>query len=223
MVRRRRALAAAVSHRPLDYTLFPNTRLAPNIEIGPYAVIGCPPRGTKPGEHETVIGSDVVIRSHVVIYAGNRIGDRVHIGHGVVLRELNVIGDDVSIGSRSVIEHHVTIGDRVRIHSAAFIPEYTVLEDDCWIGPCAVVTNAKYPANRHTKRDLRGPVVRRGAKVGANATLLPGVVIGEYALVGAGSVVTRDVPANAVVVGNPARITKNLHDLPPYADEREES
>ena len=91
------------------------------------------------------------------------------------------------------------------------------------IGPCVVVTNAKYPANRHTKRDLRGPIVRRGAKVGANATLLPGVVIGENALVGAGSVVTRDVPANAVVVGNPARVIKDLHDLPPYADGGEEA
>lgn len=218
----RRDLAAAVSHHPLDYTLFPNTRLGANTEVGPYAVLGYPSRGTKPGECETVIGADVVIRSHVVIYAGNRIGDRVHIGHAVLLRESNVVGDDVSIGSRSIIEHHVTIGDRVRIHSAAFIPEYTVLEDDCWIGPCVVVTNAKYPANHHTKRDLRGPVVKRGAKVGANATLLPGVVIGEGALVGAGSVVTRDVPANAVVVGNPARITKDLYELPPYADEREE-
>src|SRR2546426_2629987 len=222
MAPRRRALAA-VSHPLLDYTLFPNTKLGPNIEIGPYAVIGYPSRGTKPGERETVIGSDVVIRSHVVVYAGSRIGDRVHIGHAVLLRESSVVGDDVSIGSRCVIEHNVVIGDRVRIHSAAFIPEYTVLEDDCWIGPCVVVTNAKYPANRYTKRDLRGPVVRRGAKVGANATLLPGVVIGENALVGAGSVVTRDVPANAVVVGNPARVIKNLHDLPPYADEGEEA
>ena len=186
-------------------------------------VLGYPPNGTKPGKYATVVGRGVIIRSHVVIYGGNRIGDRVHIGHAVLLRESNVVGDDVSIGSRSIIEHHVTIGDRVRIHSAAFIPEYTVLEDDCWIGPCVVVTNAKYPANRHTKRDLRGPVVRRSAKVGANATLLPGVVIGENALVGAGSVVTRDVPANTVVVGNPARVIKDLHDLPPYADGGEEA
>ena len=223
MARPRRVPTARVPHQPLDYTVFPNTELGTNVEIGPYAVIGCPPRGAKSGDKPTRIGSDVIIRSHVVIYADNKIGDRVHIGHGVLLRESNIVGGDVSIGSRSIIEHHVVIGARVRIHSAAFIPEYTVLEDDAWIGPCVVITNAKYPANRHTKRDLRGPVVKRGAKVGANATVLPGVVIGEYALVGAGSVVTRDVPAHAVVVGNPARITKALHDLPPYADEREEA
>ena|SRR5437879_574244 len=219
----RRNQGAAAAGDALDYTRYPNTTLGADTEVGPYTVLGYPPNGTKPGKYATVVGRGVIIRSHVVIYAGNRIGDRVHIGHAVLLRESNIVGDDVSIGSRSIIEHHVTIGDRVRIHSAAFIPEYTVLEDDCWIGPCVVVTNAKYPANRHTKRDLRGPVVRRGARVGANATLLPGVVIGEGALVGAGSVVTRDVPANAVVVGNPARITKDLYELRPYTDEREET
>jgi acetyltransferase-like isoleucine patch superfamily enzyme len=201
---------------PSERTIFPNTVLGPNAEIGLFAVIGYAPRGLAPADPDTIIGADVTIRSHAVIYAGNRIGDRVQIGHGALLRQFNVVGSDVSIGSSAIIEHHVTIGDRVRIHSGAFIPEYTLLEDDCWIGPRAVLTNAKYPANRHTKENLRGPVVRRGAKVGANATLLPGVVIGENALVGAGSVVTADVPANAVVVGNPARVTKRLADLPSY-------
>jgi acetyltransferase-like isoleucine patch superfamily enzyme len=210
------------ARRLRNYTLYPNTTLGPGTEVGPYAVIGYPPRGAKPGAHATVIGRGVVIRSHGVVYAGNRIGDGVHIGHAVLLREFNTVGNGASIGSRSIIEHHVSIGDRVRIHSAVFIPEFTVLEEDSWIGPCVVLTNAKYPANRYTKRDLRGPVIKRGAKVGANATVLPGIVIGEYALVGAGSVVTRDVPAHVVVVGSPARVTKALADLPFYADERQE-
>ncbi len=200
------------------FVIFPNTAIGEGADVGLYSVIGYPPAHAKPGDHETRIGRDVVIRSHVVVYAGTRIGERVQIGHGALLREFSTVGNDVGIGSRSIIEHRVTIGDRVRIHSAAFIPEFTVLEEECWIGPCVVITNAKYPANRHTKANLQGPVVKRGARIGANATLLPGVVIGEYALVGAGAVVTRDVPPHGVVMGNPARLTKRLSDLSAYTD-----
>ena len=89
-----------------------------------------------------------------------------------------------------------------------------MLEDDCWIGPNVVLTNAKYPRAPRVKEELQGPHVERGAKIGANATVLPGVRIGEGALVGAGSVVTRDVPPGAVVAGNPARVIKQIHELP---------
>jgi acetyltransferase-like isoleucine patch superfamily enzyme len=110
-----------------------------------------------------------------------------------------------------VIEHHVTLGDGVRIHTQAFIPEYSVLEARSWVGPNVVLTNARYPLAPDTKASLRGPRLERGAKVGANATLLPGVVIGSNALVGAGSVVTRDVPPGKIVAGNPARV---IGDVP---------
>jgi acetyltransferase-like isoleucine patch superfamily enzyme len=132
----------------------------------------------------------------------------------VNVRELNRIGDNVSVGTLSVIEHHVQIGDNVRIHTQAFIPEFSVLEDGCWIGPNVVLTNARYPLSPQAKHTLAGPVIRKGAKIGANVTLLPGVVIGEDALVGAGSVVVRDVPAGAVVVGNPARVVRQISELP---------
>jgi acetyltransferase-like isoleucine patch superfamily enzyme len=161
-----------------------------------------------------VIGAGAHVRSHTVIYAGNRIGSNFQTGNKVNIRELNTIGDDVSVGTLSVIEHHVEIGHRVRIHSQVFIPEYSILEEACWIGPNVVLTNAKFPMSPDAKKNLRGPVIRRRAKVGANVTILPGVVIGEDALVGAGSVVSRDVPAGAVVVGNPARVIKKLSDLP---------
>ena len=102
----------------------------------------------------------------------------------------------------------------MRIHTQAFIPEFSVLEEGCWIGPNVVLTNAKYPLSPGVKDQLAGPVIRKGAKIGANATLLPGVVIGENALVGAGSVVVRDVPPGAVVVGNPARVIRQIAELP---------
>lgn len=149
-----------------------------------------------------------------MIYAGNRIGKRFQSGHNALIREENSIGDDVSIGSGSIIEHHVKIEDGVRIHSRAFVPEFSILEAGCWIGPGVVITNAKYPLAPDAKKTLKGATVRRGAKVGANSTLLPGVVIGENALVGAGSVVTKDVPAGAVVAGNPAKVIKMVSELP---------
>ncbi len=182
--------------------------------LGAFVIVGEPPHGKQPGDLPTVIGADALIRSHTVIYAGNRIGRKFQTGHGALVREENEIGDNVSIGSGSIVEHHVRIGHGVRLHSRVFVPEFTVLEDNCWLGPNVVITNAKYPRSPRVKEQLIGAHVERGAKIGANATLLPGVRIGRDALVGAGAVVTKDVPAEAVVAGNPARVIKQLSQLP---------
>ncbi len=166
-------------------------------------IIGAPPKGSVPGELETVIGDNAVIRSHMVIYASNKIGNNFQTGNKANIRELTEIGDNVSIGTLSVVEHHVKIGDGVRIHSQAFIPEYSILEDGSWIGPNAVLTNAKYPNRPDTKEHLLGVRVGKRAVIGANVTILPGIYIGEGALVGAGTVITKDVPDGAIVYGNP--------------------
>ena len=200
------------------YRMYPNVHLAPGAQIGEYAIIGVPPRGKEPGELETHIGPNAVIRSHTVIYAGNVIGENFQTGHGVMIRELNEIGNNVSVGTHSVIEHHARIGNNVRIHSNVFIPEYSVLEDGTWVGPNVVFTNALYPLSPDVKANLKGPHLLPGAKIGANATLLPGVVIGRNALVGAGAVVVQDVPDGKVVVGNPARIIKDVGDLAAYEE-----
>lgn len=190
------------------------------VELGPdsvvehYCVLGVPGRGQTEGNPRTVIGPGAHIRTHTVIYAGNRIGRNFQTGNKVNIRESNEIGDNVSIGTLSVVEHHVVIGDNVRIHSQVFVPEFSVLEDGAWLGPNVVLTNAKYPLSPGVKDALKGPVIKKGAIIGANATILPGVVIHEKALVGAGSVVVADVPAGAVVAGNPARIIKMISDLP---------
>lgn len=133
-----------------------------------------------------------------------------------MVRELNEIGDNVSIGTHSIIEHYVILRDGVRVHSNTFIPEYSIVEEDAWIGPNVCFTNAPYPRSTRVKETLKGPHIKTGAKIGANSTLLPGVVIGKHALVGAGSVVTKDVPDYAVVVGNPARVIKQLQELDAY-------
>lgn len=182
--------------------------------LGPFVIVGNPAGAATPGRTQTVIGDGAIIRSHSVIYAGNRIGKHFSTGHGALVREANDIGDDVSIGSGSIVEHHVRIGNGVRLHSHVFVPEFSVLEDGCWLGPNVVVTNAKYPRSPRVKDQLVGAHIEAGAKIGANATLLPGVRIGRDALVGAGSVVTRDVKPGDVVAGNPARVINHISRLP---------
>lgn len=182
-------------------------------QVDDYCLIGVPARGRKVGEVPTVLGSGVLLRSHSVIYAGTRIGRNFQCGHACLIREDCEIGAEVSVGSHTVLEFQVRIADGVRIHSQAFVPECSVLEEGCWIGPNVVLTNAKFPASRDAKDHLTGVKVGRWARIGANATILPGVYLGEGCLVGAGSVVTKDVPAGAVVVGNPARVIKAIGDL----------
>jgi acetyltransferase-like isoleucine patch superfamily enzyme len=199
-----------------DSLIFAGVIWEGDYSIGPFGIIGQPPRGKSPGEASTHIGAGASIGSHAVIYAGNRIGKNFRAGHRVLLREDNEIGDDVSIGSGSNVEHHVRIGNRVRLHSNVFVPEMSTLEDGCWLGPNVVLTNARYPGSPTTKEHLVGPHIEAGAKIGANVTVLPGVRIGAGALVGAGAVVTADVPPGAVVVGNPARIVKHVSQIEAY-------
>ncbi len=198
------------------YVCHRNVHLGADARLGEYVVLGAPPQGHAPGDLETRIGARALIRSHTVIYADNVIGDDFQTGHGVLIREANQIGHRVSVGSHSVVEHHVVIGDDVRIHSNAFVPEFSVLDAGCWIGPNAVLTNARYPLSPDAKQELRGPHIQSRAKIGANATLLPGLRIGVDALVGAGAVVVDDVPPGRVVVGNPARPIGDVSDLTAY-------
>lgn len=194
--------------------IHPGVRLGANCVVEDYAIVGALPAGASPGDLETVIGDNAVIRSHTVIYAGNRIGKGFQTGNKANIRELNDIGDNVSIGTLSVVEHHVRIGSHVRIHSQAFIPEYCVLEDDCWIGPQVALTNSRYPRSPSAKSELNGVRVCTGAVIGAQSTILPGVTIGSRAIVGAGSVVVRNVDEKSVVVGNPAKVINGIDTLP---------
>jgi acetyltransferase-like isoleucine patch superfamily enzyme len=115
-----------------------------------------------------------------------------------------------------VVEHHVTIGNGVRLHTRVFVPEYSVLGDNCWLGPGVMVTNARYPRSEGVKERLIGAHIEAGAIIGANAVLLPGVRIGARALVGAGSVVTRDVAPGMIVAGNPARVINQIENIKFY-------
>ena len=194
--------------------IYKGVELGEGVEIGDGVIIGLPPKGHSDGELKTVIGDNAIIRSHTTIYAGNRIGNDFQTGHHVLIRELNEIGNDVSVGTSTVVEHNVKIKDGVRIHSQAFIPEFSLLEEGAWIGPNVVLTNATYPCSINVKQTLKGPILRKNCRIGANSTLLPGLEIGENSLIGAGSVVTKAVEADSVIAGNPAIKINTTNNLP---------
>jgi acetyltransferase-like isoleucine patch superfamily enzyme len=148
------------------------------------------------------IGDNARIRSGTVIYSDVSIGRGLKTGHNVLIREESQVGDDVLVGTNTVVDGHCRIGNRVSIQTNVYVTAYTTVEDGVFLGPCSVTTNDKY---MEYGAKLAGPTIKRGARIGANSTILPGITIGEEATVGSGTVVTKDVPDKAVVVGNPAR------------------
>ncbi|HSA38094.1 MAG TPA: acyltransferase [Methanoregula sp.] len=170
--------------------------------------IGFPSRENlgKTGFSGTTIGHHAVLRSGTIIYCDVIIGDNFQSGHNTLIREKTRIGDRTAIGTATVIDGNTTIGNDVSLQTMVYIPTNTTIGDHVFIGPNAVLTNDRYPPSG----SLEGPVVKTGAAIGANATILPGVCIGEGAFVAAGSIVTRDVPDHMMAVGTPAR----MKDLP---------
>jgi acetyltransferase-like isoleucine patch superfamily enzyme len=169
--------------------------------------LGFPSRDVmgKTGFTGTTIGENAVIRSGTILYCDVTIGNHFQSGHNVMIREKTQIGNRVGIGTSVVIEGNTIIGDDVSLQSMVYIPTDTVIGNKVFIGPNTVLTNDRYPPTRIG--GLKGPQIRDGAAIGANATLLPGVCIGEGALVAAGAIVTRDVPAYKLAIGAPAKIT----------------
>jgi acetyltransferase-like isoleucine patch superfamily enzyme len=196
-----------------EFKRFPNVHLGERVQVDEYCVLGRPARGREAGSARVVIGDDAIVRSHTVIYGGVRIGARFQSGHWVLVREDTVIGDDCSIGTGTEIEFSVRIDDSVRMHGQCVIGEYSIIEAGCWLGPGVMLINARFPGAARTKATLEPPLIKKGAKVGAHATLMPGIVVGAGSLVGAGAVVTRDVPDDTIVIGNPARVVGRVSEL----------
>jgi len=180
--------------------------LGPGARIFEPVTLGFPSRDRIGCENfrGTVIGKNALLRSGTVIYCDVEIGDDFQCGHNVLIRERTRIGSRVAVGTATVIEGKTTIGSDVRIQSLAFIPTNTIIGNGAFIGPHAVLTNDRYPPLG--RPELRGPVLRDRAVIGANATVLPGITIGEGACVAAGAVVTRNIPPRKMAIGVPARV-----------------
>jgi acetyltransferase-like isoleucine patch superfamily enzyme len=156
------------------------------------------------------LGSHARVRSGSVIYAASIIGDHLETGHNAIIREENRIGDHFNVWNNSVIDYGCVIGNNVRIHSNCYIAQFTVIEDEVFVAPGVSVANDPHPI---CALCMGGPTLKKACRIGVNVTLLPHIVVGQGALIGAGSVVTRDVPEFSVMAGNPARRLKHVDEL----------
>jgi acetyltransferase-like isoleucine patch superfamily enzyme len=193
---------------PLD--LGDHILLGDGCEIDPGALLGYP-TGRRIDDLTLHIGSGARIRSGTVIYAGSSIGAGLETGHNVVIREENAIGDHLNIWNSSTIDYGCTIGNGVKIHCNVYVAQFTTLEDEVFLAPGVTIANDPHPI---CGLCMRGPTIKRGARIGVNVTLLPHITVGEGALVGAGSVVTRNIPPYALAYGNPARPVGTVEELP---------
>jgi acetyltransferase-like isoleucine patch superfamily enzyme len=164
-----------------------------------------------------VLGPGARLRSGTVLYDGTTIGRGLQTGHGVVVREACQIGDGVSIWSNSVVDYGCRIGDRVKIHCNCYVAQFTELENDVFLAPGVTIANDLYPGDQRSAQLMAGPWIGAGAQIGVNVTILPFVRIGAGAMIGAGSVVTRDIPAAVVAFGNPAVPRREVAELPAIA------
>jgi acetyltransferase-like isoleucine patch superfamily enzyme len=159
------------------------------------------------------LGPGTIVSTGAIVFAGTRIGARVIVGDQACVRERVTIGDDVVIGRGSLVENDSSIGGRTKIQADAYITAYSTLEDNVFVAPRVVTTNDDFMGRTEKRHELvKGPTIRRGARIGGGAILCPAVEIGEEAFVGAGAVVVRDVPPRVVVVGNPARVLRDVPD-----------
>lgn len=193
--------------------IYENVSIGENATLEDGVIIGVPPYGKKDGEVETVIGDNAYIRANTVIYAGVKIGDNFQSGPNVLIRENNVVGNNVVLWHGATLNPDNIIGDDSRIHAGCFL-EMTKLGKKVFLGPNVTFTDDPHPIVPIDYRDCwEGAEVGDGGVIGGNATILPGVVIGEKAVIGAGSVVVGNIAPGKVAVGNPAKEIKSVDDL----------
>jgi acetyltransferase-like isoleucine patch superfamily enzyme len=197
--------------------VYPGTVLGAGVKVLEGAVVGkqpsLSPRSTAKRDPlpPAEIGDGTVVSTGAIVFAGTRVGARVIVGDQACVRERVDIGDDVVVGRGVLVENDTTIGALTKIQADAYITAYSTLEDNVFIAPRVITTNDNFMGRTERRHELiKGPTVRRGARVGGGAILCPGIVVGEEAFVGAGAVVTKDVAPRMLVVGNPARVLRSV-------------
>jgi acetyltransferase-like isoleucine patch superfamily enzyme len=194
--------------------IYDNVTIRDNSTIGPYCTIGEPTAAYyESGEghefKETVIGENAIIRSHTIIYEDVMIGESFQTGHHAIIREESRIGNHSSFGSFSELPGKATIGNYVRIHSKVMLSECNIIGDYVWIYPFVVLTNVRHPPVGR----FQTTVLKEYSQIHSHATILPGITIGKDSIVGAGSLVTKDVPDGRLVIGNPGKDVKSVEDI----------
>ena len=199
--------------------VYPGTVLGQNVRVLEHAVVGKQPSlGAKSTAKReplppTTVGDGTVISTGAIVFAGSSIGASCIVGDQACIRERVEMADDCVLGRGSLIENDTTVGTGTRIQAGAYITAYSTLEEDVFIAPCVVTTNDNFMGRTEKRKALmKGPTIRRGARVGGGAILCPAIEIGEEAFVGAGAVVRKNVPAREVVVGSPARVLRDVAD-----------
>jgi acetyltransferase-like isoleucine patch superfamily enzyme len=197
--------------------VYDGTVLGEGVKVLEGAVVGkqptLSPRSTAKREplSPAVLGDGTIVSTGAIVFAGTTVGARVILGDQSCVRERVTIGDDVVLGRGSLIENDTTVGAMTKIQADAYITAYSTLEDHVFIAPCVVTTNDDLMGRTERRHELvAGPTIRRGARIGGGAVLCPGVEIGAEAFVGAGAVVTKDVAPRMLVVGNPARVLREV-------------
>ncbi|MFH1227559.1 MAG: DapH/DapD/GlmU-related protein [Planctomycetota bacterium] len=189
------------------------TVIGDNVRIDEHTVIGKQPMKAKRSATTKTqvfpparIGNNVLIGASVIIYCGCKIGSDILIADFASIRENVVVGDETIIGRGVAIENKCSVGKRCKVETEVYICAYSTISDDCFIAPEVTFTNDNFLARTKERfKYFKGPTLKRGARIGANATILPGRMLGADCLVAAGAIVTKDVPARTVVMGAPAR------------------
>jgi len=186
------------------------TVIGSGVHIGDMCVLGKSPSSNRKMAMKPplelpplIIGDDVKIGCGVVLYRGVNLANDVLVGDMASVRERVAIGESTIIGRNVIVEPKTVIGNRVTVQTSSYITSDMIIEDDVFIGPCCSTSNDKYMGRGNYPH--QGPIIKRQARIGNNATLLPGIVIGERAVIGAGTVVTKDVPNDQTIIGNPGK------------------
>jgi acetyltransferase-like isoleucine patch superfamily enzyme len=194
------------------------TRLAEGVRVQDGAILGKPvalgprSRAAQAAVPPLRVDAGATICAGAVVLAGATIGARAVVGDQAHVRERSTLGERSVVGRGSAVDNDVTVGARVKVQTGCYLTARTTVEDDVFVAPGVTTTNDHAMGRHGPEHELRGATLRRACRVGGGAVLLPGVEVGEEAFVAAGSVVTRDVPSRAMVMGVPARQVREVPD-----------